>query len=204
MKRFVITCILVLGWFAVHAQQATDPNVTAEQLAILEQLERGEQVEFSDVDTTKTAKKKKVKEAKEKEYDIYDLFAKYSSRENFTSVYFGRKMMSMLAKRMAREDRDAAGLLKDISSMRVLSTKEPSAEFERDAKTWHKTSTAELISRVEADGQVTYVYLDEPVLWNTESTFMLLSFSAEEQVVVYIKGYFSVKDISRLSSIRPK
>ncbi len=204
MKRIVIICVLVLGWIAVYAQQATDPNITAKQQAMLEQLERGEQVELSGADTTATVEKKTVKEKEEKEYDINDLFAKYSSRENFTSIYFGRKMMSMLAKRMAREDKDAAGLLKDISSMRVLSTKEPSAEFERDAMTWHKTSAAELMSKVETDGQVTYVYLDEPVLWNSESTFMLLSFSAEEQVVVYIKGYFSVKDISRLSAIRPK
>lgn len=196
--------MLVLGWIAVHAQQAIDPNITAEQQAILEQLERGEPVELSGADATTTVEKKIVKKEKEKEYDIHDLFAKYSSRENFTSIYFGRKMMLMLAKRMAREDKDAAGLLKDISSLRVLSTKEPSAEFERDAMTWHKTSTAELMSKVETDGQVTYVYLDELVLWNSESTFMLLSFGAEEQVVVYIKGYFSVKDISRLSAIRPK
>lgn len=197
MKRFVITCILALGWIAVHAQQATDPNVTAEQLAMLEQLERGEQVELSE-------QKKGASDEKQRYYTMQELHEKYASREGFTSVIFGKKMMRMMADRMQREDEELAELLEGIQIIRVLSTQQPNPEFERDAMTWQNTMRGiEQISHTIVDGQTTYTFLKDGDRWN-ESIFALFAFGEQEQVVVYIKGYFSVKDISRLSSIRPK
>lgn len=181
----------------MHAQQATDPNVTAEQLAILEQLERGEQVELSE--QTKGAS-----DEKQRYYTMQELHEKYASREGFTSVVFGKKMMRMMADRMQREDEELAELLEGIQIIRVLSTQQPNPEFERDAMTWQNTMRGiEQISHTIVDGQTTYTFLKDGDRWN-ESIFALFAFGEQEQVVVYIKGYFSVKDISRLSSIRPK
>lgn len=181
----------------MDAQQATDPNVTAEQLAMLEQLERGEQVELSE--QTKGAS-----DEKQRYYTMQELHEKYASREGFTSVVFGKKMMRMMADRMQREDEELAELLEGIQIIRVLSTQQPNPEFERDAMTWQNTMRGiEQISHTIVDGQTTYTFLKDGDRWN-ESIFALFAFGEQEQVVVYIKGYFSVKDISRLSSIRPK
>lgn len=196
MKQLVITLILLSAWWAAHAQQVKDPAVTAEQLAMLERLERGEAVNLSsDVPSTKR---------EQHYYDMTELGEKYAAREGFTSVVFGRRMMRMMAERIDKEDKELARLLDDIQTIRILSTKGENGEFEADARSLLKRMGRwELISHIERAGQVTDTYLVDGGRRN-QSTFLLLSFGVEEQVVLYIQGYFSVKDISRLSAIRPR
>lgn len=197
MKRLIITLVLLLGWMAASAQWATDPAASEELREMFDQLERGERVELSEQTKSTSGEKQRY-------YTMVELYEKYASREGFTSVVFGKKMMAMMADRMQREDEALAELLEGIQVIRVISTQRPDSEFERDAMTWQKTMRGiEQISHTIADGQVTYTYLKDGDRWD-ESVFALFSFGAEEQVVVYIKGYFSVKDISRLSAIRPK
>ncbi len=190
-----------MGWVAADAQQAADPNVSAEQQAMLNQLERGERVELSEQPKAET---EKTKRESQHTFTMDELFEKYAPHEKFTSVVFGHKMMEMMAERVERDDVELAELLEGIRTIRVISTKEPNAEFERDAMSWQKgLSGGVKISHVVEEGQTSYTYLVDGGRWN-ESVFVLLSFGAQEQAVIYIKGYFSVKDISRLSMIRPK
>lgn len=144
------------------------------------------------------------KQTQQRDYTFEELCKKYGSREEFTEIVYGRKMMQMMAESVEEEDKSLAKLLGGIQTIRILSTHQPTAEFERDALSWRNTSMAELVSKIEEGGQVTYTYLNEWPFGLSESTFVLFSFGKKEQVVIYIKGYCSVKDISRLSSIRPK
>lgn len=196
MKRLFLIGALLLGGFA-YAQQPKDPAVTAEQLAMLEQLERGEEV-------TLPANEQSAKGEEPHNYTMATLSEKYATREGYTSVIYGRRMMRMMADRIDKEDKELAHLLNGIQTIHILSTKRADAEFETDARSLlKKMSGWELISQIEEGGQKTDTYLFDGGRWKP-STFLLLSFGEKEQVVLYISGYFLVKDISRLSAIRPK
>ena len=194
--------LLVLGCTAAHAQ--TEKEFTAdEQQAMLEQLERGERVDLSAVGERRTAPAPE----KKRRYcsTMTELYDRYASQEGFSSVVYGKRMMEMMADRVRREDKELAKLLEGIRSIRVLSTKAPHADFELDTRWWtdHTFVEEQQLSHVIERGQTTDTYLIDGGRYN-QSTFVLVSFGEREQVVLRITGYFSVKDISRLSSIRPR
>lgn len=198
MQRIYLLLIALMGCWTVYAQQPTDPAVTAEQLAMLDQLERGERVVLPEKGQSTKSKQPA------HNYTMATLSEKYAAREGYTSVVFGRRMMRMMADRIDKDDKELAHLLDEIQTIRILSTKEADAEFETDARSlMKKMSGWELISQIEEGGQKTDTYLFDGGRWSP-STFLLLSFGDTEQVVLYIQGYFSVKDISRLSTIRPQ
>ena len=143
------------------------------------------------------------KPAKRELYTFDRLYEKYAAQEGVTSILFGKRMMQMMADRVRDEDRELAKLLEELRSIRVLTNAHPSAQFEADARSiLKKLSGWELISQIEEHGQQIDSYLFDGGRWHP-STFLLFSFGDKEQVVLYIQGYFSVKDISRLSEIRP-
>lgn len=172
--------------------------VTAEQRMLLDSLEQGVHL---DGEATGASEKRRPR----REYYTFDrLYEKYGSREDFTSILFGKRMMQMMSERIYDEDRELAKLLKEIRSIRILSTNRPTAEFEADARSWVETvHNVGTIAVIEEHGQTTYTYLVDGGKWNT-STFVLMSFGPSEQLMLHITGYFSVKDISRLAEIRPR
>ncbi len=172
--------------------------VTTEQRMLLDSLEQGVHLDREMAEATE-------KRRPRREYYTFDrLYEKYGSREDFTSILFGKRMMQMMSERVYDEDRELAKLLKEIRSIRILSTNRPTAEFEADARSWVETvHNVGTIAVIEERGQTTYTYLVDGGRWNT-STFVLMSFGRSEQLMLHITGYFSVKDISRLSEIRPR
>lgn len=209
MRRLFLTLLLALAWWAAQAQTATSAaqssssGVTAEQQAALEALERGEMVSIERDQADQPESKPESKPAKRELYTFDRLYEKYSAQEGVTSILFGKRMMQMMADRVREEDRELAKLLEELRSIRVLTNAHPSAQFEADARSiLKKLSGWELISQIEEHGQQIESYLFDGGRWHP-STFLLFSFGDKEQVVLYIQGYFSVKDISRLSEIRP-
>lgn len=209
MRRLFLTLLLALAWWAAQAQTATSAaqssssGVTAEQQAALEALERGEMVSIERDQADQPESKPESKPAKRELYTFDRLYEKYAAQEGVTSILFGKRMMQMMADRVRDEDRELAKLLEELRSIRVLTNARPSAQFEADARSiLKKLSGWELISQIEEHGQQIESYLFDGGHWHP-STFLLFSFGDKEQVVLYIQGYFSVKDISRLSEIRP-
>ena len=209
MRRLFLTLLLALAWWAAQAQTATSAaqssssGVTAEQQAALEALERGEMVSIERDQADQPESKPESKPAKRELYTFDRLYEKYAAQEGVTSILFGKRMMQMMADRVRDEDRELAKLLEELRSIRVLTNAHPSAQFEADARSiLKKLSGWELISQIEEHGQQIESYLFDGGHWHP-STFLLFSFGDKEQVVLYIQGYFSVKDISRLSEIRP-
>lgn len=207
MKQILLTALLLLGAWRTMAQMSPDSVVRDAQHHILEKLERGEAVQETDLKALEAAfatKEKSGPEPTRKSYTFAELYEKYATREGFTSVHYGEKMMQMMADRVQEEDKELARLLRDIRSIRVVKTTKPDAEFEADAHTCSQsTPAASLLSHLVEAGQTTDCYLIDGGKWNP-STFLMLSFGKQEQAVLSISGYFSVKDISRLSAIRPR
>lgn len=144
-----------------------------------------------------------VKERRAKIYTFDELIEKYGSQEGFRSVVFGRKMMQMMADRVKHEDRELSNLLKGIHTIKTLSTTVPCPEFVEDMKRWPQSrSHISLVSEVEENGVWTSCYLVDGGRWNV-STFFLCTYGGSDEAALLITGYFSVKDISRLSAIRP-
>lgn len=209
MRTFLLTLLLALAWWTAQAQtapsavQSNSSGVTAEQQAALEALERGEMVSIGRDQADQPESQPESKPAKRESYTFDRLYEKYAAQEGVTSILFGKRMMQMMADRVRDEDRELAKLLEELRSIRVLTNARPSAQFEADARSiLKKLSGWELISQIEEHGQQIESYLFDGGRWHP-STFLLFSFGEQEQVVLYIQGYFSVKDISRLSEIRP-
>lgn len=196
MKKWIITLMLALGWSAAQAQSDTTGLVRVDS----------DEVEVWVPDMANMASKQEAKAKKrgQKYYTFDELIEKYGSREGFRSVIFGRKMMQMMADRVKSEDRELSDLLKGIYAIKAISSSQPCPEFVTDMKTWPETRIhVSLISQVEQNGQWTSCYLVDGGRWEL-STFVLLSYGGKEETALLITGYFSVKDISRLASIRPK
>lgn len=199
MKKWIITLLLALGGSVAQAQSDTTGLVRV----------KSDEVEVwvpdkSSMQGENDKQRTKEKKSSKKYYTFDELIEKYGSREGFRSVIFGRKMMQMMADRVKQEDKELSDLLKGIYAIKTISTTQPDDEFVTDMKTWPETrNQVNLISQVEENGQWTSCYLVDGGRWEL-STFVLLSYGGKEQTALYIAGYFSVKDISRLASIRPK
>lgn len=196
MKKWIITLLLLLGWSAAQAQRDTTGLVRIDSDEV--------EVWVPDMANMASKQETKAKKREQRYYTFDDLIEKYGSREGFRSVIFGRKMMQMMADRVKSEDRELSDLLKGIYAIKAISTSQPCPEFVADMKTWPETRIhVSLISQVEQNGQWTSCYLVDGGRWEL-STFVLLSYGGKEETALLITGYFSVKDISRLASIRPK
>ena len=196
MKKWIITLLLLLGWSAAQAQSDTTGLVRVDSDEV--------EVWVPDMANTGSKQEAKAKKRGQKYYTFDELIEKYGSREGFRSVIFGRKMMQMMADRVKSEDRELSDLLKGIYAIKAISTSQPCPECVADMKTWPETRIhVSLISQVEQNGQWTSCYLVDGGRWEL-STFVLLSYGGKEETALLITGYFSVKDISRLASIRPK
>lgn len=202
MKKWIITLLVALAWVAAHAQSDTTALVRVPTDGEVEVWVPDREALLSEKEGSKRGDK--AHKPVQKYYTFDELIEKYGAREGFRSVVFSRKMMQMMADRVKGEDKELASLFKGLYTIKAISTTTPSAEFETDMKSWPETRTRiERISLVEENGQWTACYLVDGGKWEI-STFVLLSYGPKEQLALYISGYFSVTDISRLASIRPK
>lgn len=130
-------------------------------------------------------------------------FDRYAVRDGFTSVVLGRKMMQMMSRQARNEDRELSRLLAGIRSIRILAADKPDETFCDEARRVAETGAYQLMSSLSEGGQYTCFYLYDGGRWG-ESEFLMLTFGQRENVVVEIVGVFDVREVSRLSTLRPK
>jgi len=135
---------------------------------------------------------------------VDNFFRRYDASEGFTSVLLEQKMMQMMSRQAAqRGDKGLAVLLKDIEYIIALKggdsgmlVRDAEAAVAADRKFQPVTSGTE-------DGQTTKFYIRETAL-SVKSELVMITYGAKETVVVNIYGEFDLKQVARLSSIRPQ
>ena len=135
---------------------------------------------------------------------VDDFFRRYDASEGFTSVLLEQKMMQMMSRQAAqRGDKGLAVLLKDIEYIRIIALKGgDSGMLVRDAAVAADRKFQPVTSGTE-DGQTTKFYIRETAL-SVKSELVMITYGAKETVVVNIYGEFDLKQVARLSSIRPQ
>lgn len=126
-------------------------------------------------------------------------FDRYENNKEFRTVVLGRKMMEMMSEQTS--DREMRRTLAGIEHIKVISTSTYNEEFVSNARAVAASSNYKLISSVSEGGREVSFYV-----LNTregKNRLLMLSFSDDEWVVMGIYGQFDVRNISRLTQIRP-
>lgn len=134
-----------------------------------------------------------------------DFFRRYDASEGFTSVLPEQKMMQMMSRQAAqRGDKGLAVLLKDIEYIRIIASKAGTAGCwcAMPRRRRRRPEIPAVTSGTE-DGQTTKFYIRETAL-SVKSELVMITYGAKETVVVNIYGEFDLKQVARLSSIRPQ
>lgn len=127
-------------------------------------------------------------------------FNRYENNKEFRTVVLGRKMMEMMSEQTS--DREMRRTLAGIEHIKVISTSTYNESFVTDARAVTSSSSYKLVSSVSEGGREVSFYV-----LNTregKNRLLMLSFSDDEWVVMGIYGQFDVRNISRLTQIRPK
>lgn len=137
----------------------------------------------------------------------WKFFDRYSDASGFTSVQLERKMMRMMSRQAAEQgDKKLAELLDGIQYIRIVALDSgDEAQFLADAEQLAADPDArfELVMSGTEEGQTTKFYLREAEFY-TYSELLMLTYGPRETVAVNIYGNFDLKQVSRLSSIRPR
>lgn len=130
------------------------------------------------------------------------VFDEFSGEKGYQSVFYGKKMLSML-----KEDasNDVRKLLDGIRMIRIVSHKgNDQSNLCNSALEKAKSKDYELISRMDKEGCSSWFFLHEPDRRDEMMSFVMITSSNESSVVLEIIGRFDIKDISRLSVIGQK
>lgn len=130
------------------------------------------------------------------------VFDEFSGEKGYQSVIYGKKMLSML-----KEDasNDVRKLLDGIRMIRIISHKGDNRSNLCDsALDKARSKDYELISRMDKEDSSSWFFLQEPDRRDQMMSFVMITSSTENSVVLEIIGRFDVKDISRLSVIGQK
>lgn len=134
-------------------------------------------------------------------------FDRYSRSSGFSSVQLERRMMRMMSRQaLERGDEQLARLLDGIESIRIVALDGGDGDrFVADAEALvnHAGYHFQLVMSESRDGQVTRFYLRNAVPPGY-SELLMLTVGPRETVAVNIFGQFDLKQVSRLSTIRPK
>lgn len=137
----------------------------------------------------------------------WKFFDRYSAAEGFTSVQLERKMMRMMSRQAAEKgDEGLAQLLDGIQYIRIVALDGGDAgRFIADAERLAANSDHkfQLVMSGTEEGQTTKFYIREAEFYDY-SELLMLTYGAKETVAVNIYGNFDLKQVARLSSIRPK
>lgn len=136
--------------------------------------------------------------AQQLNYSVF--FDRYENNKEFRTVVLGRKMMEMMSEQTS--DREMRRTLAGIEHIKVISTSTYNESFVADARAVTSSSSYKLVSSVSEGGREVSFYV-----LNTKegkNRLLMLSFSDKEWVVMGIYGQFDVRNISRLTQIRPK
>lgn len=139
---------------------------------------------------------------------LSDFYVEHAARPEFASISLEPKMMRMMSRR-AKEggDEALAELLDGIEQIRVLVLRQGDRErFAEEVRWSMELFGYERLSVSQEEGRTTEFYLRESrKRWLPgASGFVMLTCDEHETVWMNICGVFDVRDIGRLSSIRPK
>ena len=137
---------------------------------------------------------------------VDDFFSRYAAAEGFTSVQLEQKMMQLMSRQAAeRGDKGLAVLLKDIQYIRIIALKEgDGGRFVRDAEAAVAADRKfQPVTSGSENGQTTKFYIRETAQ-SVKSELVMITYGAKETVVVNIFGVFDLRQVARLSTIRPK
>lgn len=126
-------------------------------------------------------------------------FERYEGNKEFRTVVLGRKMMEMMSE--STKDREMRRTLAGIEHIRVITTTTYNEAFVTDARAVATSPNYKLISTVSEGGREVSFYLRSSESGNNR--LLMLSFNEGEWVVMGIYGEFDVRNISRLTQIRP-
>ncbi|MBR2502192.1 MAG: DUF4252 domain-containing protein [Rikenellaceae bacterium] len=127
-------------------------------------------------------------------------FNRYENNKEFRTVVLGRKMMEMMSEQTS--DREMRRTLAGIEHIKVISTSTYNKRFVTDAQ--FLADQFKLISTISEGGREVSFYLHTSESRSALNRLLMLSFSDDEWVVMGIYGKFDVRNISRLTQIRPK
>lgn len=137
----------------------------------------------------------------------WKFFDRYTKAEGFTSVQLERKMMRMMSRQAAEKGDDGlARLLGGIEFIRIVALDAGDGkQFVADAEELAVTPAYkfQLVMSGTEEGQTTKFYIREASVTDN-SELLMLTYGAKETVVVNIYGRFDLKQVARLSTIRPK
>lgn len=137
----------------------------------------------------------------------WKFFDRYTKAEGFTSVQLERKMMRMMSRQAAEKgDEGLANLLDGIEYIRIVSLDTgDGTRFVADAEALAATPgyKFQLVMSGTEEGQTTKFYSREAD-FTDNSELLMLTYGAKETVAVNIYGKFDLKQVARLSTIRPK
>lgn len=132
-----------------------------------------------------------------------ELFTKYSGKKGFTNISYGGEMLSMMAENVSGDD--ISDLVGSIRLIRVLIADSSISagsiiSLTKDVTAITKTYT--LVSTVKEDGKDIRFFFTRAK--DGDSELVVVSTTSGKVSVLDILGDFSVKDISRLSSVGPR
>lgn len=132
-----------------------------------------------------------------KERDTDTLFSRYSGKEGYSSVTYGKKMLEIMKKNASP---DVARILEGIVEIRIISgsgTGQPSLYDEACGIT--ANGGYGLISEIAESGTSTSFFIREED--GDMSSFLMISRSDGKETVLDIYGVFDIQDISKLAAI---
>lgn len=136
---------------------------------------------------------------------IGELFTRYETAEGISSMQLERKMMLMMSRQAEkRGDLKLASMLSDLRYIRILSYERPDNEdfVQAVEEAVAADPRFQLMTASTQEGQTTRFWIREmPITDRTE--LVMLTYGTKETVVVDIYGAFDLKEVVRLSSIRP-
>ena len=97
----------------------------------------------------------------------------------------------------------SSSILATIALARRAPSTRPCGSLASDDTRAATKSMAEPFLQVAEDGQTTKFYIRETAL-SAKSELVMITYGAKETVVVNIYGEFDLKQVARLSSIRPQ
>ena len=127
-------------------------------------------------------------------------FDRYENNKEFRTVVLGRKMMEMMSEQTS--DREMRRTLAGIDHIKVISTSTYNESFVADARAVISSSSYKLVSSVSEGGREVSFYVFNSK--EGKNRLLMLSFGGGEWGVMGIYGQFDVRNISRLTQIRPK
>lgn len=137
---------------------------------------------------------------------VRGFFERYAAVEGFTSVQLEQKMMQMMSRQaVERGDRELAVLLGDIEYIRIVASKGGDTErFVRDAEAAVAADRKfEPVTSGTEEGQTTKFFIRSPAL-TVKSELVMITYGPKETVAVNIYGVFDLRQVARLSTMRPK